>query len=752
MKILEGKRIAFIFASYAGMFALFVLLPQTRRFAWLTALLLALGFGLKLFFGERPRSVTARKTALALLMACAMAGALFFGAHFVEKTETTAHRYIDGKPHSITAYVADVYYEAPYGASYELVLTEIDGKQTRLGAVLTLPYAEGFSVRDTIAFEGECAETDGDFALYRKADGIWLAVSAESAKKTGETEKKTDTFFADIRAKINQNFEEHIGTDEAGFAAALLTGEREDLSANTRLAFTRLGISHILSVSGLHLAVIVGGADMLLRFLTVPKKKKDLFLILLAVCFACICGLSASVMRAAVMLAVYYIADILGEKSDSVTSLCFALFAILLLHPQAVYDVGLWLSFFSTFGILTVMPILHFSFPEKFPHLLGKILRFLLSSLCMTLAATFFTMPVTYLAFGGLSLASPLANLVFVPLTQVLLYLLVLLTVFGWVPILAPLLGRLSEFLIAATVSLAERCSDIKDIYISIRYPFAGYIITALVLGILAVLFIKKLRPSIIFAVFLGCTVAFGAAYGVYQYRNEESAYLYLQTDGKSDVVGIINDRETVLIDITTGGSAMPTEAISHLSDFYECEIDTYILTHYHRYHANTLRKLTENIKIHQILLPKPLTENDEKYYKEILSALDSHTQTEIYETGELPIGTVTLTLPERDFLKRSSHPIVSFSAKIGENGKTFSYLGSAALETHIPTETVILCGSHGPVDKHIFSADLLMGAELVVFSEKETANLTETDRIGGTMIYAEDYDGYFRIAFTNGD
>ncbi|MBQ8495908.1 MAG: ComEC/Rec2 family competence protein [Clostridia bacterium] len=750
--MLNGKRIAFIFGAYAGIFSLYTLIPQTRNYIWLFALAVTALFSLQLFFSEKPLTFSARKIVLALLMAAATTIASFSTIHFTEKTEISAQRLIDENPHTFTAYITDIYYEEAYGASYEIVLTESDGKKTDIGAVLTLPSAEGFSVLDTVTFEGICSAIGEEFALSRKADGIWLEISAETAQKIGKTEKKSTVFFSDIRALIHQNFQKYLGTEEADFAAALLIGERENLAGTTRLAFTRLGISHILSVSGLHLSVIIGGMDMLFRLLTVSKKKKDIFLILFTVCFACICGLSASIMRAAIMLSVYYIADILGEKSDSVTSLFFALFAILILQPRAVYDVGLWLSFLSTFGILTVMPILHFSFPKKFPRILQKICCFFLSSLCMTLAATFFTMPVTYLTFGGLSLVSPLANLIFVPLTQIILYLLILLTVFGWIPLLASLLGTLSEGLIALTVSLAETFSDIKDIYISIRYPFAVYIITALALGILTVLFIKKLRPSLIFAVFLACTIAFGTAYGIYQHMNTDTAYLYLQTDEKSDIIGIVSNGDVMLIDITTGGYTVPKEAATHLADFYECEIDTYVLTHYHRYHANTLRKLSENIKIHKILFPVPLTENDEKYYREILSALPSDIETKIYETGNLSVGTVNITLPEQTFLRRSSHPIISFSAKVGTNGKTFAYLGSSALETHIPTETVILCGSHGPVNKHIFSAELLTSAELVVFSEKETAFLTETDRIGGTIVYAEDYGEYFRILFEDGN
>lgn len=132
---------------------------------------------------------------------------------------------------------------------------------------------------------------------------------------------------------------------------ALLTGNRDALDGQLRLAYKRLGLSHILAVSGLHLSVIVGGADFLMRKLTVSKRKKNVFLLLLILFFAMICGFSSSVTRAAVMLGLFYLAELLGERSDSLTSLVFAVALILTVRPFSVYDAGLWLSFLATLGI-----------------------------------------------------------------------------------------------------------------------------------------------------------------------------------------------------------------------------------------------------------------------------------------------------------------------------------------------------------------------------------------------------------------
>ena len=752
MKILEGKRLAAIFAAYIALFAVFVWLPMLRSAVWLLALLIVALFAAVLYFVECPHRLSLRKAASVFLMILFSVTAVFRGAAFIGRTEASAERYLDGVMHNAEGYVSDIHYDEPYGSSYDVVLAKIDGEAVDFSVSLSLPFAGGFSVRDTVSFEGVFGKEADEYESYRKAKGVLLSVTAEDIVKTGQAEKGIDAVFERLRTVIGATLERYISDDARGFAAALLTGDRSALDGVTKLAYTRLGISHILAVSGLHLSVIVGGADMLLRLLTVPKKKKNGILIVLSILFACICGLSASIVRAAIMLSLYYFSELIGEKSDSVTSLFFSVFVIIFVHPTSVYDIGLWLSFLSTFGILTVTPIISdISFGKKW-GIFGKGLRALVSLVCMTLAATFFTMPVTYLCFGGISLISPLANLVFVPLTEIILYLLVLLNVLGFIPVLASFLGKLASMLIAASSHFAARLSDIEGIYISIRYPFVKYILAALVLGIFAVLFTKKWKPSVMFAVFLSCGIAFGGAYAVFQSQTSEQTYVFLQTDGKSDVLGIVNNGKTMLVDISTGGASVSYNAVKHLADFYEYEINTFLLTHYHSYHAATIKKLCETVKIHCLLLPTPQTEKEKLYLDGILSAVGNCCEIAYYErSGDetVSVGDAFLYLPRYETLKRSEHPLIVFSLSVGE--RSLLYVGESGFESaFLDTEQhdAVICGANGPVTHHIFDERIFSSCELLIFCDSEIASYTETEDLSAEIAYANRYDGYIRIIF----
>ena len=751
MKITEGRRLAAILGIYIGVFSIYVLAPRMRPYAFPIGLTVTLIFAAALCLKNKKAAVSAKNALLIALAALSLVFACVRGSLFIAKTEAEAQKYLDQAPHTVTGAVTEVLYEKNYGSSYEIALSSVDRKEADFGVMLYLPYNGALSVGDTVRFEAVFSEPDREYGAYRKADGVLLTAESEAVEMTGGGEVPRLGLFGKLRLAIKTNFEAYMNDTEAGFATALLTGNKENLGARIRLAFTRIGISHILAVSGLHLSIVIGGLDLLGRWIGVPRKLKNFILIACTVFFAGICGFSASIVRAAVMHSFYYVADTIGERNDSPTSLFVAIFLIVLVNPASVYDVGMWMSFLATFGILTAAPIISDMIGWDLPRTARKILGFFLSLICMTLSAVFFTLPITWTAFGGVSLLSPLANLIFIPLTQIILYLLIVLTLVGGIPFLANPIGQAAQLLISVMTELAEAVSDWKGIYVSLRYPFVAWVIAALIVGILAVLFIRRVKLVHIFTVFALCCVIYGAGYFAYAQAVKDSAYVYLQTDGKSDAVGVVSGNETVIIDISTGGYSVLSDAAKHAEDFYACEIDVLVLTHYHSYHANTLHRLTESVKVRRLLLPTPSSEQDREYYRELCDQLEGIVEIDTYQadgTQRLEVGNAEIALPRTEYIKRSTHPIVSFSVSLEDKG--LSYLGESATETDVygMENAVMIFGSHGPSAKHIFDPSPIADAELVVFADRSYMELTDTEAFADRLVFPEDYGGWIRILF----
>ena len=749
MNVIKEKRLAAILLIAIALFGAVFLMPWIPRvFFWLSAALTAGLLAFVLLFRAHGRE---RRMALviSLLAAAVFTASVGYGLWFrTEKIESYT-ALADGETHTAQGYISDVLYEKPYGSAYYVELMSVDGLPAGGKVSLSIPFAGELVPYDEISFTGVFTENEAEYDSYSKSRGVVICAESEEFQVTGVHKRDLSDLTDRIVGWISDRFNADIGGEEAGFATALLTGNRENLNGQTRLAYNRLGISHILAVSGLHLSVIVGGADFLLRKLTFPKRKKNLLLIAITFFFALICGFTASVMRAAVMLSIYYAADLFGERSDTLTSLCLAVALILFVRPFSVYDAGLWLSFLSTLGIVTVGPFLDGLFPQrrKSRGVLSVFLRILHSFvglLVMTFTATFFTLPVTYLLYGGVSLISPLANLVFVPLTELILYLLVLMTVLCFLPFLPAFLGGICRGLIAFADDAALAFSDIEGIYISIRYPFAIYIIAALVIGTTAILFIKRLNPGWVLAVFLVCTTAFGISYAVFEGMTGENVKVFVQSDGKNDMVGFVSGGKSILVDIGNGGYALPSEAAEALADYYECEIDLLVLTHLHSYHAGTLKKLADKIKIHQILLPEAESDREVQTVSSILSVLDGVCDVSFYPRDGcsfVECGKLQIFLPDNQMLSRSEHPVIAFSAKIvGYERTAFVYAGSSSYEregTEAMSEgaAVVFRGAHGPVMKNIFDPSCLADSDYVIFGSEDLVFYTETDSISAEIL-----------------
>lgn len=635
-------------------------------------------------------------------------------------------------------------------------MESIDGRRVRGALSLSLPHETGLSPYDRITFDAILSPNERDYDTYRKSRGILFSANAEEISILGTHRKDLRYITCLLQKKLADFFDRCIGGDAAGFAMALLTGCREKLSGQTALAFRRLGISHLLAVSGLHLSVLVGGADFLLKKATVSKKKRVFLLLLLMALFVTVCGFSTSVMRASLMLTLLTLSELAGEMHDSVTALFVSVAVILALRPLAVYDAGLWLSFSATLGILLVSPLIRTLTQKK--KGLCRLWRLSLVLLLISVTALFFTLPVIYLLEGSISLIAPLANLIFVPITELLLYLLVILLPLSWIPYLPYLLGSVIGWVMTHTAGIAEKLSALRGICISLRYPFVGALVVLFLILTLAVLFVGRFRPVRLLALFLAMSVAFAGAFFLYRGATSGDVNVFLCHNGKNEAVGFIAEDISVLVDITAGGSQLPNEAIDTLTEHCASEIDLYILTHLHKNHISSLPKLLDRIKIRRLLLPSAETESDSEIASAIVASLSDICRIDFYprEDSYLTYGTLRLDLPRYETIARSEHPVVVFSAAFGDkNRSTLVYAGAAAFENPFTATLTrdadfVMVGSHGPVTKNVIPRDAFARTEQILFTQNELMLYADTAGLAADIHVLDEKKPCCHILFTD--
>ena len=213
----------------------------------------------------------------------------------------------------------------------------------------------------------------------------------------------------------------------AGVIAALVVGDQRSIPHDQWRAFTRTGVNHLLSISGLHVTMIAALAGWLMASLwrrlprqaeRLPARQAGLLAaVLAAIAYALLAGFQVPAQRTLFMLTVVALAFWGRREPRPFTALIVALFAVLLIDPWAVLSAGFWLSFGAIAAILWV------SFGRV--TLPGKLRGWVAVQGAVTLALA----PVLLLLFQQVSLISPLANAVAIPLVSWLITPLALLGV-----------------------------------------------------------------------------------------------------------------------------------------------------------------------------------------------------------------------------------------------------------------------------------------------------------------------------------
>ena len=139
-------------------------------------------------------------------------------------------------------------------------------------------------------------------------------------------------------------------------AKAMLLGIRSSIDFETMSAYSYLGAIHILSVSGLHVGLLYVGLHFLLGFLLKRGYRGRLvfftLMLLILWCYAGISGFSAPVLRSAWMFSVMLYASSFGRRHNSINTLAFSAFLMLLLDPSALVQPGFQLSYLAVLGLM----------------------------------------------------------------------------------------------------------------------------------------------------------------------------------------------------------------------------------------------------------------------------------------------------------------------------------------------------------------------------------------------------------------
>ena len=236
----------------------------------------------------------------------------------------------------------------------------------------------------------------------------------------GETRTTLTVVLRRFRTSLEDVYHQVLPPQEAGVVTALVLGDRTHLDQNLRDQYRSMGIFHVLSISGLHIGIMMVALGGVLEKV-LSQRKAGVVTIVVMVLFCILTGASTSTVRAVTMGGTYIFGKILHRKYDLLTAVSWAGVGLLLFEPLFLFNVGFQLSFVAVFGIgVLSAPLVRLLTKLRFPKW-GR------QGFAVGLSVTLATYPVFAYHFYEIATYSKLGNML-IASTTVIIVLGALLT------------------------------------------------------------------------------------------------------------------------------------------------------------------------------------------------------------------------------------------------------------------------------------------------------------------------------------
>lgn len=211
------------------------------------------------------------------------------------------------------------------------------------------------------------------------------------------------------RDKLAAPFDQLFLPEESGYLKGLILGIREELDPEQFRQFSTLGLTHILAISGLHVAVFMYIVTAFLRMLRFSKEKMIYTLLILIPFYVLFTGGSPSIIRAGIMAMLGLIAAKLHLLKNGLSLIAVTAFALVIIDPYMIHNISFQLSFVVTLGLIIGVP------PLSKALVKNKSLKWLTDLLAVTLVAQLVSFPLSIYYFNQFHLLSLVANFMLVP-------------------------------------------------------------------------------------------------------------------------------------------------------------------------------------------------------------------------------------------------------------------------------------------------------------------------------------------------
>ncbi|MBC8098802.1 MAG: ComEC/Rec2 family competence protein [Armatimonadetes bacterium] len=263
------------------------------------------------------------------------------------------------------------------------------------------------------------------------------------------------TTLTTLRLRAAEQIAAYLPEPQAGLLTGILLGNERGIAVEVAEAFSIVGASHVIAISGFNMAVL---GELFAGFFQRVLRRRwlaGIAALLVIAIYTLFVGANASVVRAAVMSGLVIIAGLLRRRTYLPASLAFAALLMSIQNPTVLSDLSFQFSFFATLGLALFADPLQTRFDALLTRWYGEVTAVRLSGilgepLVVTVAALAFTLPLTVAYFGRVSLLVLPVNLLIVPIQVFILFTGGLATLLAFV---VPALAQIAFWICLAPLS-----------------------------------------------------------------------------------------------------------------------------------------------------------------------------------------------------------------------------------------------------------------------------------------------------------
>lgn len=395
-------------------------------------------------------------------------------------------------------------------------------------------------------------------------------------------------------------------SDERALVAGIVCGRTTEQNASAaQEAFSRTGTTHLIAVSGSHLALVAAIMGMACDAAGLGRRAKLLLMAVVLAWYVLFTGGAASAVRSFVMVAVATMSSLGERRGHGISGLMLAIIVLVFSDAGVVFDLGFQLSCASVLFILV--------FGGYVAYVIERLgaPRALTQALALTLCAQWATSPLTVPIFGEVSIVAPLANLVLGPVMSLLLIV--------GLPcvMLAACAPAISELLLVAPLAIARVALFVAEALSAVPWaaiPFEVEGVASLVpYGVACVVYGLWRTPG---RGVMGVVAAGVAAFVLVpwlRYAFWAPAEVVVMDVGQGDAIVVREGSHCLMVDAGVDDATAVAIMRNHVS-----HVDALVITHWDRDHWGGLAAVAALVPIARIVVAPGASDAAPKEVREL--------------------------------------------------------------------------------------------------------------------------------------